>query len=142
MMGRLNMRILRGTVSGGIVLFLLGWLVYGLLLMSYMTANMNQCTARPQAEMVWWAMIVSDLLFALFLTLVLKWSGAKEILDGLKIGAIFGALVGSSMDLSFWSMTTMFNNFGALVVDVAVFALIMAVVGMVIVVVWGKDKAA
>ena len=90
------MRILRGTVSGGIVLFLLGWLVYGLLLMSYMTANTNQCAARPQAEMVWWAMIVSNLLSAFFLTLVLKWSGAKEILDGLKIGAIFGVLLGSS----------------------------------------------
>ena len=111
-------------------------------MMSYMTANMNQCAARPQAEMVWWAMIVSDLLFAFFLTLVLKWSGAKEILDGLKIGSIFGILLGSSMDLSFWSMTTMFNNFGALVVDVAVFTLIMALVGTVIVLVWGKAKAA
>jgi hypothetical protein len=136
------MRILRGTVFGGIVLFLLGWLVYGLLLMNYMTANTNQCAARPQAEMVWWAIIVSNLLSAFFLTLVLQWSGAKEIPDGLKIGAIFGILLGSSMDLSFWSMTTMFNNFGILVVDVAVLTLIMAVVGMAVVLTWGKGKAA
>ncbi len=136
------MKILRGTVAGGIVFFLLGWLVYGVLLMDYMTANMNQCAARPMEEMVWWSMIVSNLLSALLLTLMLKWSGAKGFLDGLKTGAIFGGLLGSSIDLSFWSMTKLYNNFGALVVDVVVYTLLMAVMGMVIVSLWGKDKAA
>ena len=136
------MKILRGTVAGGIVFFLLGWLVYGVLLMNYMTANMNQCAARPMEEMVWWAMIVSNLLSALLLTLVLKWSGAKGIVDGLKTGAIFGILLGLSMDLGFWSMTKMYNNFGAVVVDVVVYTLMIAVIGMVIVLLWGKDKAA
>ena len=46
------------------------------------------------------------------------------------------------MDFSFWSMTTMFHNPGALVVDIAVFTLVMAVMGMVIVLVWGKAKVA
>ena len=136
------MKILRGTVAGGIVFFLLGWLVYGVLLMNYMTANMNQCVARPMEEMVWWALIGSNLLSALLLTLVLKWSGAKGIVDGLKTGAIFGILLGLSMDLGFWSMTKMYNNFGALVVDVVVYTLLIAVMGMVIVLLWGKDKAA
>jgi uncharacterized membrane protein (GlpM family) len=90
--------------------------------------------------MVWWAMIVSNLLSALLLTLVLKWSGAKGIVDGLKTGAIFGILYALSIDLGFWSMTTMFNNFGALLVDVVVSTLIWAVIGLVIVLLWGKDK--
>jgi len=136
------MKILRGTVFGGIAYFLLGWLVYGALLMNFMTANMNQCAARPMQEMVWWAIIASNLLSALLLTLVLRWSGAKGIVDGLKTGAIFGILLALSMDLSFWSMTKMFNNFGALVVDVVAATLLMTVIGVVIVLLWGRDKAA
>jgi hypothetical protein len=138
----LNVKILRGTVVGGIVVFLVGWLIYGVLLMDYMKANMNQCTARPEGVMIWWAMIASQFLSALLLTLVLKWSGAKGIADGLKTGALFGILLGASMDLSFWSMTTLYNNLGVLAVDVVVYTLLMAVMGMVIVLVWGKDNAA
>jgi hypothetical protein len=136
------MRILRGTVAGGILYFLLGWLVYGIFMMNYMTANMNQCAARPMEQMIWWAMIAANLLSALLLTLILKWSGAKGVVDGLKTGALFGFLLGASMDLGFWSMTTMFNHFTALVIDVAVFTLMMAVVGIGIVLLWGKEKAA
>lgn len=136
------MKILRGTVFGGIAYFLLGWLVYGILLMDYSTAHMNQCVNKPSGEMIWWAMIASNLISALFLTLILKWSGAKGILDGLKTGAIFGILFALSLDLGFWSMTNMFNNFGALVVDVLVTSVTMAVIGLVIVLLWGKDKPA
>jgi len=136
------MKILRGTVAGGIVFFLLGWLVYGVLLMNYMTANMNQCAARPMQEMIWWAMIASSLLTGLLLTMVLKWAGAKAILDGLKTGAVFGVLLASGMDLGFWSMTKMYNNFAVMVVDVVVYTLMMSVVGMLIVLLWGKDTAA
>jgi hypothetical protein len=136
------MKILRGTVAGGIVFFLLGWLVYGVLLMNYMTANMNQCAARPMQEMIWWAMIASSLLTGLLLTMVLKWAGAKAILDGLKTGAVFGVLLASGMDLGFWSMTKMYNNFAVMVVDIVVYTLMMSVVGMLIVLLWGKDTAA
>ncbi|MBN2892920.1 MAG: hypothetical protein JXL97_13720, partial [Bacteroidales bacterium] len=68
------MKILRGTIFGGIAFFLLGWLVYGMLLMDFMAANSNNCAARLDDEMIWWAMIVSNLILALFITLVLKWS--------------------------------------------------------------------
>ena len=138
----MNMKILRGTLFGGIVYFLIGWLVYGILLMGFFSANMNQCAARPQGEMIWWAIIVSNFSAALLLTLFLKWSGAKGIIDGLKVGALFGFLVSLTFDLSSWSMTTMYNNFGLLVADVAVSAVVLGIVGMVIVLLWGKEKTA
>ncbi|MBG0858959.1 MAG: hypothetical protein IQL11_05605 [Bacteroidales bacterium] len=133
------MKILRGTLFGGIVYFLIGWLVYGILLMDLFSANMNQCAARPQGEMIWWAIIVSNLTSALLLTLFLKWSGAKGFLDGLKIGALFGFLVALTFDLSSWSMTTMYSNFGLLVADVAVSTVVLGIVGMAIVLLWGKE---
>jgi len=136
----MNMKILKGTVFGGVVYFLLGWLVYGILLADFSSANYNQCANRPQAEMIWWAIILSNLVFALFLSLVLNWSGAAKWLDGLKTGALFGLLYVVTIDLSFYSMTTMFNSMSAILVDVLVNTLVPAIIGTVIVLTWGKDK--
>jgi len=134
------MRILKGTVFGGIVYFLLGWLLYGILFMDFLSANMNQCANKADGEMIWWAMIASNLATALLLTLILKWSGAKGIVDGLKTGTIFGILLTLSFNLSSWSMTTMYNNFGALLIDLLVSTFMLTVVGMIIVLLWGKEK--
>jgi hypothetical protein len=134
------MKILRGTVFGGIAYFLLGWLVWGILLMDFLSANMNQCANRPEGEMVWWAIILSNLVAALLLTLVLNWAKAKKILDGLKFGALFGILLVSLFDLSSWSMTTMFSNIGALLIDILVSTVVLAIVGLVIVLTWGKEQ--
>jgi hypothetical protein len=137
----MNMKILRGTVFGGIVYFLLGWLLYGILFMDFFSANMNQCANKADEDMIWWAMIVSNLATALLLTLILKWSGAKGIVDGLKTGAIFGILLTLSFNLSSWSMTTMYNNFPSLLIDLLVSTFMLTVVGMIIVLLWGKEKA-
>ncbi len=136
----MNAKILKGTIAGGIVFFLLGWLVYGVLMADYSLDNYNQCANRPMAEMVWWALILSNLVYALFLTLVLKWSGASGWMDGIKTGAIFGLLFSGTIDLSFYSMTTMFNSVGAMVVDILISTLMAIVIGAVIVLIWGKDK--
>lgn len=136
----MNMKIIRGTLFGGIAYFLLGWLVWGILLMDFYTANYSQVMNRPITDMVWWAMVVSNLAFALLLTLILKWSGAKVIMDGLKIGTIVGFLFSLSIDLSFYSMTTMFNNLSGIVVDLVVNSAVMALIGLVIVLTWGKEK--
>ena len=134
------MKILRGTVFGGLAYFLLGWLVWGILLMDFYSANMNQCASRPAEDMVWWAIILSNLLFALLLTLILNWAKAKTVIDGLKYGALFGLLYGSGIAFSFWSMSTMYRTAGTMVVDIVVTTVVMAVVGLVIVLTWGKDK--
>ena len=134
------MKILRGTIFGGIAYFLLAWLVYGILLMDFYMTHMNQCANKPEGEMIWWAMIISTLLSALLLTLILKWAGAKSIIDGLVKGAIFGALLTASIDLSFWAMTTMYTTFQPILADIVVNTVVLALVGMVIVLTWGREK--
>lgn len=136
----MNMKILKGTLIGGIFYFLVGWLVYGILLADFMMSNFNQCPNRPEADMIWWAMILSNLVYAYFLTMILRWTGAKGLIDGLKTGALVGLLFAATIDLSFYSMTTMFNSLGALAVDLIVSTVITAVTGIVIVLLWGKEK--
>ena len=130
-------KILRGTILGGITFFLLGWLVYGLLLMDFMAANSNASVMRPESEMIWWAIILSNLIFALVITLILKWSGASKPMDGIKIGALIGLLFCLAIDLSMYSMTTMYNM-TAIIVDAIVTTIIVGVTGLVIVLTWGK----
>ena len=133
------MKILRGTIFGGIAYFLLGWLFWGILFMDYMSANMNKCTSRPEGEMIWWAIILSNMVAALLLTLILSWSKAYGFIDGLKKGALFGVLFASIIDFSTWSMTTMYNNLGTIMIDILVTTVVLAVVGMIIVLTWGKE---
>jgi len=134
------MKILRGTLFGGISYFLLGWLVWGILLMDFFSGNMNQCANRPEDGMIWWAIILSNFVLALLLTLILSWARAKSINDGLKYGALFGLLYTSSFAFSSWSMTTMYTNPGAMLADILVSTIVLALVGMIIVLTWGRDK--
>jgi hypothetical protein len=134
------MKILRGTVFGGIAYFLIGWLVWGILLMDFLSGNMNQCANRLDNGMIWWAVIASNFVLALLLTLVLNWAKAKSITDGLKYGALFGLLYSLTVSLSSWSMTTMYANIGALLTDTLAATIVLAVIGMVIVLTWGKAK--
>lgn len=136
----MNTQILKGTIYGGIANFFLGWLIYGLLLMDYMQSNSNPCVNRPDMDMIWWAMILSCLLYALFLTLFLKGTGCTTWLDGLKIGAFFGCAYSLTVDLSFYSMTTMYNSVTPILVDAIAAAVMAGLVGLVIVLLWGKPK--
>ena len=132
------MKVLRGTVFGGIFYFLLGWLVYGIIFMDYFTAHINQCANNADGSMIWWAIIASNLAAALLLTLILTWSNTVTVIGGLIKGAIFGGLVTAFIDLSFWSMTSMYDSLVTVAAETLLSAVVFALVGMVIVLTWGK----
>ena len=136
------MKVLRGTLFGGIAFFFLGWLVWGMLLMDFSKANYNQTIYLPEDGMIWWAMIVSNLVLALLVTLALNWAGAKTIVDGLKFGAIVGGLYALTTDLGMYSMTNVILNLTAVVVDTLAYTVVTAITGVVIVLLWGKQKSA
>jgi len=134
-------KILFGGIAGGVSFFLLGWLIYGILLMEYSMANYNQCAARPMEGMVWWAMILSNLAFGFLLAIVFNWTNTHGIIAGAKVGGILGLMMAFSMDLSVYSMSTTFLHVSAVFVDIIVYAVMSAIVGAVVGLVMGKNEA-
>ena len=80
-----------------------------------------------------------NLCAALFLALILNWSKASGVVDGLIKGAIFGSLFTAIIDLSFWSMTMMYSSLAPVLVGVVVRTVVFAL-EIVIVLTWGKEK--
>ncbi len=134
------MKILRGTIFGGIAFFFLGWLFWGILLMDFSENNYNPDFYLKDNEMVWWALILSNLIYALLQTLFLKWGKAEKWIDGLKIGILFGGLYALTTDLAIYSMTNILLNVWAIIVDALAYAVITGLMGIVIVLTWGKSE--
>jgi len=133
-------KILLGGIAGGVALFLLGWLIYGILLMNYTSANYNQCMNRPNMEMIWWALILSNLAYGFLLSFIFSWSNTTGIISGAKIATIIGLLFSISIDLGYYSMTTMYLNPSAIIVDVISYTVYLAIAGAVIGWVMGMVK--
>lgn len=133
-------KILLGGISGGVTFFLLGWVVYGMLLQGYTTANYNQCASRPMEEMIWWAMIVSNLAFGFLLSVVFSWSNTTGIAAGAKVGGIIGLLVAGSMDLGMYAMTSMFSSLTPMFVDIIAYSVMSVIAGAIVGAVMGMGK--
>lgn len=134
-------KTLMGGIAGGLASFLLGWLIYGILLRDFTATNFNNSIMRPGEGMIWWALILSNLLGGYFIALVFSWSNVSGMMPGLTRGAIIGLLVAAGFDLSMYSMSTMFLNSNAMVVDIVVSTVMYAITGGVVGSVMGMNQA-
>ena len=133
-------KIIIGGLVGGVAFFLLGWIIYGMVLMSFLMENQNQCAMRSMEDMIWWSLILSNFVWALAYSVIFSWSNITGFAAGLKAGFIIGLLVSTSVDLSFYSFTTMYSNLTAIAADVAASTVMSAIGGGVIAWVMGMGK--
>jgi hypothetical protein len=138
----MNQKTILGGIAGGVAFFFLGWLIYGMLMKDFMAANTNSCFSRPEAEFVWWALIVSNLAWGFILALIFSWSNISSVAAGVKAAAIYGLLIGICYDMLFYSMTTMYSSMTTVIVDVIVGTIMSAIGGAVIAAVMIRKKGA
>lgn len=125
------------TLVGFVVFFLLGWLLYGMLLMDFFSSNAGSAigVSRSESEMVWWALIVGNVLQAYFLVYVFdKMNNVKSFMAGLKAGAVIGLILGLGFNLTMYGTTNMMNLTGTLVdplVSMAMMGITGGAIGMV-----------
>lgn len=129
-------------IAGGIAFFLLGWLVYGILLLDFMATNAGTATGvqRAETEMVWWALMLGNLSTGFLLSYVFSCVGSvKTAASGAKTGAWLGFLMAASIDLSMYGTSNIMNLTGALV-DILAFTIMASIAGAVVAWVLGKEK--
>jgi len=134
-------KMLLSGVAGGVAFFLLGFLLYGVLLMKFFEANAGTATGVMKEPMEWWALILGNLMWGLLLAVVFaRWANISTFVTGLKAGAIIGLLVGLSFDLTMYG-TANLSNLTGMIADVVVFTAMSAVAGGIVGLVLGMGKA-
>ena len=124
-------RLALGTVVGGLVLFLLGYLVYGVLFASFFATNVGTATGVTREPFNFVALLLGQLAFAAILTMIFNWGAVRSASQGAKIGALAGLLFFLGIDLTLYA-TTNVQNLAASLVDPLLAALLFAVSGAVI----------
>lgn len=116
----MNTRTLLAALAGGVTAFLLGWLLFGMLLMGYYEGHMihYEGLMKPMEEMNLGLMFGSNLLFATAIAWISQRAGVNTLMGGLITGATVGLLFFASVDLGFMAMMNYFADHTVVLVDV------------------------
>lgn len=133
-------KLLIGAVAGGVAFFLLGWLIYGMLLQDFMKHNPGKIGLIGRAEEDFVFLIAGQVLQGLLLSYILLKSNVSSLGGGLVMGAVIGLLLGAAIDCTIYGTTIIMSKKG-LAADVIASTVIWAVAGAVIgLVIGGKKK--
>ena len=126
-------RVLVATLAGAIVMFLLGYLIFGVLLNSFMQANVNQYAGMIKDPPNFMLLIGANLVLAWLLAFVGDyWAGIRNFASGLKLGALITFPVVLWSDLQFESFANIYIGFVPIIVNVLAGTLLGAIAGGVI----------
>ena len=135
-------RLIVGTVVGGITLYILGYLIFGLALAEFYAANSGSATGVARDTLVIWAIVLGNLSYAVLLTLAIETrSGPTSPMDGMKIGAIVGFLLWCTADFTGYGVQNV-NNLTVAIADPLLELVRGGIGGAVIAAVLGKITGA
>jgi hypothetical protein len=121
---------LLATVAGGVTLFLLGGLFYGMLLADFFDSRSAANVMRETP--IWGALILGELVMAALVTLIFgRWATISTPVGGLKAGAIIGLLMAVAINLTMYAVSNIVDPTAG-VVEVVVAAVRLGVAGAVI----------
>lgn len=106
-------RILAATVAGGIAFFILGFVIYGLLLdPMVMKPNMNTFAGLTKDPPDWIPLILANFANALLLAFIFdKWAAIRTFVGGAKGGAIVMFLIALTIQLFFAAFMNLSKNY-------------------------------
>ena len=131
-------RIAAATVAGGVAFFILGFLIYGVILDPLvMKPNMHEYPGLTKEMPTWVPLVAANFVSALLLAYIFDvWAGIRTFVGGLRAGAIVYFLIALSMQLMFIAFWNLTKNLVPNVMDVigstVLGALCGGIVGMVL----------
>ena len=124
-------RLVLGTVVGGFVLTLVGYLVYGILFSDFFASNAGTATGVPREPFNFVALVIGQLFWGAALTLILSWARIASVGQAVTTAAVTGLLFFLGIDLTMYA-TTNTQNLTASLVDPILAAGLFAVAGAAI----------
>lgn len=125
------------TIVGGIVSFLVGYLLWGMLLMDFFASNAGSATGVAREPMNMGLLFLGVLIGAGLLTLIIGWAKADGAGQGAKVGAMVGALMSLNIGIIQLAATNL-NTPMSVLGDAAASLVHGGIVGAVIAVTAGK----
>jgi len=131
-------KFLTGTLVGGLALFLLGYLFYGLALASFFTQHSvaPAGSMRSMNDIVWWALILGNIFWGALLTYVLLKLGANSFSSGARIAGPVSFFMALGVDMIRYG-TEVTSDLTGTLADVVVSVVMSIIAGGIIGVILG-----
>ena len=131
------MKLILSTIIGGVVFFILGWILYGALFMDFFAKNYGPIMRTPEDYKLW-AIIVGGFVEAFFLAWVYPkgYAGGSPAKEGLMFGLLIGLLMSVPYVFFMWASHPV--TYTAVIVDAIIMLIMTIIVGLVIGLVYGK----
>lgn len=136
----MNTKLILATLAGAILYFLLGWVIYGMLLMDFYEANtvIYEGLNKEMPDLL--LLFLSNLAMSFLLAWIFqKWAQIHTLTGGLTAGLLIGFLIGTSIDFMFYSMMNLYTS-TLLVVDIIVNTIVVGIIGACIGWILGMGK--
>ena len=98
-------RFVIGSIVGGVVLFLTGYVIFNIILASFFEANMGSATGLARDPPFLWAIALGCLGYAILICYAMGARGALGLAGGMKTGAIVGFLLWLTADFISYGST-------------------------------------
>jgi len=135
-----NKKLIWGGLAGGVAFFLLGWLLYGLLMKSFLAEQTTEGVFKDIPDFPY--LIIGNIVMGFLYTIVIcNWAKASSAMDGAKKGFLFALILGVGMDLTMLGTSNIMTMSGAFA-DIIVTVIMGTVVGAVVTAVAGMNQAA
>jgi hypothetical protein len=123
---------LLGAVAGGIVMFLLGFLMFGLLLADFFKANMIEYPGLVKDPPVIALIILFNIIWAGLIAWVLDYAGQSGWAEGAKAGAIIMFFLALGIDVEFEAFMNTHKTLTPIIVHILIVTIMGAIAGAVI----------
>lgn len=99
-----------GIVAGGVVVYVLGYIIFEFLLGDFYAANGGSATGVNRDPQIVWAVAVGALAYAALILYALRANAASlNVVNGMKVGATVGFLLWLCADFTLYGITNMSN---------------------------------
>jgi hypothetical protein len=120
------------ALVGGIVMFGLGGLVFGMMLNDYFRSNMVEYAGLAKDPPLLWVVFLFNLTWAALIAFVLDYAGRSGWAEGVKVGTIVMFLLSLGIDLDLFAFLNFHKSLAPMVYHILIVSLMGAVTGSVI----------